>query len=220
MSISNKKSQILNVIVMTVLSLSKIKSSAISNRSYIDTSVEPGGRGSNYVEFVAFSAAPKKRNRNREISRRYIGTLGPSKDSRRGHVGLASWIPDNCKNLVPRRTIGRRHFQREEWFFVPLRHRHAFRFPALSLRLSPRVVTSFSALLPSHLLFLLLHISLSRSYERKVDSQEDLFPRSSMQPFFSLLVSRKISSISCLLFRVPRITMQSGLHQFREFWRS
>lgn len=216
MSISNKKSQILNVLVMIVSSLSKIKSSAISNRSYIDTSVEPGGRGSNYVEFVAFSAAPKKRNRNREISRRCIGTLV----LRRIHVGLASWIPDNGKNLVPRRTIGRRHFQREERFFVSLRHRHAFRFPALPLRLSPRVITSFSPRLSSCLLFLLFHISLSPSYERKVDSQEDLFPRSSMQPFFSLLFSRKISSISRLLFRVPRITMQSGLHQFRESWRS
>ena len=33
--------------------------------------------------------------------------------------GLASWIPDNRKNLVPLRTIGRPAFPREDQLFVP-----------------------------------------------------------------------------------------------------
>lgn len=58
-----------------------------TNRNDIDTNVEPRGCGSNYVDSVAFSVAPKKkRNSNREIQQHCIGYSHASailrKDSR------------------------------------------------------------------------------------------------------------------------------------------
>ena len=51
--------------------------------------------------------------------------------------GLASWIPDNRKNLVPLRTIGRPAFPREDQLFVPLRCVSISRSPDLFLLFPP-----------------------------------------------------------------------------------
>lgn len=126
---------------MSVSRLSKIKSSAISNRSYIDTSVEPGERGSNYIEFVAFSAAPKKRNRNREIPRRCIGTLvlrrihvlvGATSDSRAEFLTTARIL-----SLAGQLVVGISR-ERNDFSFLPVAVMHfdSPLYPSGSLRAS------------------------------------------------------------------------------------
>lgn len=210
------------MLVMSVSRLSKIKSSAIyptaATSIRVSNQEDAAPITSNSLLFRLL------RKKGSEIVRsRDVAYSRPSKDShpRRGHVGLASWIPDNGKNLVPRRTIGRRHFQREERFFVP--PRHAFRFSALPPpRLSPRVITSFSPRLPSRLLFLLFHISCtpqsflwtqSRFAGRSFSS---LFNATLRLPF--ILTQKSLQSPAS--YSEFRESMQSRLHQFREFRRS
>lgn len=144
---------------------------------------------------------------------------------RRGRV---SWIPDNGKNLVPRRTIGgRRPFSRERIDFSTLRRRLRSRcisipiYPSVSPP-SPLLLASshFLLSLPSRLLFLLFHDFLlsplpSRcSYERR-----RIFFFAPSPPFSHAKSLR--SPVFYSKFREPRCNQDcAGFVNFGRSWLS
>lgn len=147
-----------------------------------------------------FQLHRKKEHRNREILRCCIDTHAVLRRivvfTFSSGTRLASWIPDNGKNLVPCRTIDRRHFQREDRFFVSRFAHDAFRFrPYPSASLHRLIFCSFSSVSYSTSSTPVLW---TRSVHRK-----DLFLRSTTQPFVLLysLVESLRSSVFYFKFR-------------------
>lgn len=185
--------------------------------SDIDTNVE-SGRGSNYAVSIVFSAAPKKgasKSRDPAMLHRYscrpilrrIVVFTFSSETR-----LASWIPDNGKNLVPCRTIDRRHFQREDRFFVSHRFAHdAFRFrPYPSASLHRLIFCSFSSVSYSTSSTPVLW---TRSVHRK-----DLFLRSTTQPFVLLYSHVESLRSSVFYFKFRELQCNQGCRPISWIW--
>lgn len=165
---------------------------------------------------------------NREIPRCCIGTLLVRPPSFEGFIrprrGLASWIPDNGKNLVPRRTIGRRPFPERGSAFRLRRRRLPSRcisipiYPSVSLPARHLIFSSVLSSFSSY--FTTSPVSLpSFLWTRSVRRRIFFFApqRNPSSPFHSHAKSLR-SPVFYSEFR--ETSVQSGLSRFREFWRS